>query len=68
MIIIRSPLRVSFFGGGTDYPHYFNNYESNIISTTINKYVYISINKKFSGDIRLNYSDNELVSSSFDYI
>jgi D-glycero-alpha-D-manno-heptose-7-phosphate kinase len=64
MIIIRSPLRVSFFGGGTDYPHYFNNYESNIISTTINKYVYISINKKFSGDIRLNYSKNELVSSS----
>ena len=45
MIISKTPVRISFFGGGTDYPEYFNEYGGCVLSTTINKYVYITINK-----------------------
>jgi D-glycero-alpha-D-manno-heptose-7-phosphate kinase len=42
MIITRTPFRVSFFGGGTDYPTWFNEYGGQVLATTINKYCYIS--------------------------
>ncbi len=45
MIISKTPVRISFFGGGTDYPEYFNEYGGCVLSTTIDKYVYITINK-----------------------
>jgi len=43
MIISRAPFRISFFGGGTDYPEYFQQYGGATISTTIDKYCYINI-------------------------
>lgn len=42
MIITRTPFRISFFGGGTDYPVYYNEYGGACLSTTINRYCYIS--------------------------
>ncbi len=42
MIISRTPFRISFFGGGTDYPAYFTNMGGAVLSTTIDKYCYIS--------------------------
>lgn len=42
MIITRTPFRISFFGGGTDYPDWYNNNPGAVISTTINKYCYIT--------------------------
>ena len=42
MIICRTPFRISFFGGGTDYPEWYKNYEGKVVSTTINKYSYIN--------------------------
>jgi len=42
MIITKTPYRISFFGGGSDYPSWYQNYEGRVISTTINKYLYIS--------------------------
>lgn len=43
MILTRTPYRISFFGGGTDYPAWFDNFgEGAVISTTINKYCYLS--------------------------
>ena len=45
MIISRTPYRISFFGGGTDHPTWYNDNESLIISTTINKYSYINLRK-----------------------
>ena len=42
MIITRTPFRISFFGGGTDYPAWFCNHGGSVISTTIDKYCYIS--------------------------
>ena len=43
MIIVRAPYRISLFGGGTDIPEYFSNFGGSVISTTINKYCYISV-------------------------
>lgn len=42
MIIVRTPFRISFFGGGTDYPAWYNNNRGAVISTTINKFCYIT--------------------------
>ena len=43
MIISKTPYRISFFGGGTDYPSWFKENEGKILSTTIDKYVYLSL-------------------------
>lgn len=42
MIISRTPFRISFFGGGTDYPSWYRNHEGTVLATTINRYCYIS--------------------------
>ena len=43
MIISRTPYRISFFGGGTDYPNWYNKYGGQVVSATIDKYIYITI-------------------------
>jgi D-glycero-alpha-D-manno-heptose-7-phosphate kinase len=43
MIISRTPFRISFFGGGTDYPHWYNYNKGAVISATINKYCYLNV-------------------------
>lgn len=45
MVITRTPYRISFFGGGTDYPTWYRNNGGAVISTTINKYCYITCRK-----------------------
>lgn len=42
MIISKTPYRISFFGGGSDYPNWFNKYTGKVLSTTINKHIYLS--------------------------
>lgn len=63
MIITRTPLRISFAGGGSDLPSYYEQYGGAVVSTTINKYIYVTINKKFDNAIRLSYSKTEHVQS-----
>ena len=62
MILSKTPLRVSFVGGGTDLPAFFrkNDYGC-VISMTIGKYVYLGVNHRFDGKIRLAYARNELI-------
>lgn len=43
MIISRTPFRLSFFGGGTDYPAWFRQHGGTVLSTTINKYCYLTV-------------------------
>lgn len=61
----RTPMRVSFFGGGTDYPEYFREHRGAVLGMAINKYIYIAA-LKMSGiqsyHFRLAYSKVELVS------
>ena len=59
MIIIRSPLRISIGGGGTDIPSYYKEKGSFFISAAINKYVYVTITKPFEKGIYLKYSKIE---------
>ena len=60
MIITRTPLRITFVGGGTDLASYYRSSGPGVvINAAINKYVYIVINKKFDDAIRLNYSKTQ---------
>jgi D-glycero-alpha-D-manno-heptose-7-phosphate kinase len=43
MLVSKTPLRISLFGGGTDFPEYFNNKKTFIVGGSINKYVYITL-------------------------
>ena len=62
MIITRAPSRVSFCGGGSDLPSFYEKYGGCVLSTTIRKYVYLTINKAFNKDtITLKYSQTEVV-------
>ncbi|MCU0373648.1 MAG: sugar kinase [Ignavibacteria bacterium] len=61
MILSRSPVRLSMGGGGTDLPSYYEENEGFLLATSINKYVYILLNKRFEDDIRLSYSKTEIV-------
>jgi D-glycero-alpha-D-manno-heptose-7-phosphate kinase len=65
MIISRTPLRVSFCGGGTDIDEFSFADPSGgrVISTAINKYVYVTINRRFDDRIRISYSSMEDVDS-----
>lgn len=67
MIVCRAPLRISFVGGGSDLPAFYRQNTGRVIATTINKYVYIALHSKYDGDIKLNYSNSELV-ENIDYI
>jgi D-glycero-alpha-D-manno-heptose-7-phosphate kinase len=61
MIISRTPLRVSFMGGGTDLSAFFEHEPGMVVSTSINKYIYIAVNKKFDRRLRASYSVTEIV-------
>jgi D-glycero-alpha-D-manno-heptose-7-phosphate kinase len=63
MIFVRSPLRITLGGGGTDLPSFYKNYGGFCVSAAIDKYVYIGIQKTFDGSNIIRYSDTECVSS-----
>ena len=61
MIITKTPLRITFAGGGSDMASYYDEHPGTCISATINKYVYVLVKKRFDNKIYLKYSDNEVV-------
>ena len=61
MIISKTPLRMSWVGGGSDMAAFYKDELGAVLSTSIDKYVYIALNPKFDGKIRLNYSKTESV-------
>ena len=62
MIITRTPFRVSFAGGGSDMPSFYEQYGGCVLSTTITKYMYIMIHPYFeASQTLLKYSETELV-------
>ncbi|MDO8435870.1 MAG: GHMP kinase, partial [bacterium] len=61
MIISKTPLRISFAGGGTDLKSYYQRNIGAVVSTAIDKYVYITVNKKFDDRLRVGYSKIEVV-------
>lgn len=63
MIVSKTPLRMSFVGGGSDIPNYYRDDIGAVVSTSIDKYMYICVNKKFDGNIRISYTKTEEVAS-----
>ncbi len=66
MIIARTPLRVSLAGGGSDLEAFYRQEPGAVVSTAIDKYIYITVNKKFDDHIRASYSVTEIVESVAD--
>ena len=58
-----SPLRISFVGGGTDMPFYYKRHTGEVITTAINKYTWVFINKWQNKNLLLKYSKSELVNN-----
>ncbi len=66
MILTKTPFRMSFFGGGTDMPEFFNEYGGSVISTTFDKYVYVTVRhlpRFFDYSTELVYSKTERVNN-----
>ena len=66
MLLVRTPFRVSFFGGGTDYHEYFSEYGGSVLSTAIDKYCYVTLRNMpslFSYRNQLTYSKIERFNS-----
>ena len=61
MIIVRSPLRISLGGGGTDLPSYYANHGGFLLAAAIDKYVYVTVSQPFNPGIFLKYSKIENV-------
>ncbi len=63
MIIVRSPLRISLGGGGTDLPSYYRDHSGFLIAGAIDKYVYITLHQTFVEELIIKYSKLERVTS-----
>jgi D-glycero-alpha-D-manno-heptose-7-phosphate kinase len=64
LIISRTPVRISFFGGGTDYPEFYRRHPGAVLGTSIDKFTHVSISTPgnyFDHKIRISYSKTELI-------
>ena len=58
----KSTSRITFVSGGTDLPFYYERRDYGaVVSAAINKYIYVTVNRKFHSDIRVSYSKTEIV-------
>lgn len=63
MIISQTPLRISLSGGGTDIANYYNSHEGFVVSTAIDKYIYVIVKERFDDLIYVDYSSKEIVTN-----
>ncbi len=63
MIISQTPLRISLAGGGTDLPNYYKKHEGFVVSTAIDKFIYVVIKERFDDLIYVDYSSKEIVNT-----
>lgn len=61
MIISKTPLRISFAGGGTDMQSYYQTGYGAVVSMAISKYIYVAVHRRFDDSIRISYTDTEIV-------
>ena len=60
MIVVQTPLRISFLGGGTDFDDFYKDHGGAVLSTAINKCVYVIVKERFDDMIYVNYSHKEI--------
>ncbi len=63
MIIVQTPLRISFFGGGTDFPSFFMEEGGCVLSSAIDKYIFVTVKERFDHKLRIGYTQTEMVDS-----
>ena len=61
MIIVQTPLRISFFGGGTDFRAFFMQEGGCVLSSAIDKYIFVTIKERFDRKLRIGYTQTEMV-------
>lgn len=61
LTVSRTPYRISFFGGSSDLPSFYTHEPGAVISTAVDKYLYVVLKSRFDNQIRLNYDHNEIV-------
>ena len=61
MIIVQTPLRISFFGGGTDFREFFETEGGCVLSSAIDKFIFVLIKARFDQKIRVGYTETEMV-------
>jgi D-glycero-alpha-D-manno-heptose-7-phosphate kinase len=61
MIISRTPFRVSLAGGGSDLAEYYRHSPGNVVTMAINRYMYVTVNRRFDESIRVSYTKTEIV-------
>lgn len=63
MIIVQTPLRISFFGGGTDFPAFYMEEGGCVLSSAIDKYIFVTVKQRFDNKLRIGYTQTEMVDS-----
>ena len=63
MIIVQTPLRTSLFGGGTDFSGYYLEHGGCVLTSAIDKYIFVTIKRRFDDKLRVGYTHTELVDS-----
>ena len=61
MIIVQTPLRISLFGGGTDFSSFFLEEGGCVLSSAIDKYIFVTIKERFDSKLRIGYTQTEMV-------
>ncbi len=61
MVMSQTPLRISFVGGGTDFASFYKTNKGQVISASIDKYIYVIVKKRVDDLIVLHYTENEIV-------
>jgi D-glycero-alpha-D-manno-heptose-7-phosphate kinase len=64
MIISRTPLRMSFVGGGSDMRAFYDQHDGAVLSSAVDKYVFVTVSRKFDDGVRVAYSRVEEVASA----
>jgi len=63
VIIVQTPLRVSFFGGGTDFPEFYCSEGGAVLTSAIDKYIFVTVKKRFDHKLRVGYTKTEMADS-----
>jgi D-glycero-alpha-D-manno-heptose-7-phosphate kinase len=61
LIIVQTPLRISFFGGGTDFSSFFMEEGGCVLSSAIDKYIFVTVKERFDKKLRIGYTQTEMV-------
>jgi D-glycero-alpha-D-manno-heptose-7-phosphate kinase len=61
LIIVQTPLRISFFGGGTDFSSFFLEEGGCVLTSAIDKYIFVAIKERFDSKLRVGYTQTEMV-------